>query len=128
MDSPEHVSKPASETRPWSAVLILLLLAATFPLVLLGAVKTSERFRNEITEWADPQSQPARDFEKYRDWFGPNEYVLVTWPDCTRDSVQLDSLRDALSEDERIRHLVGQVTSGRSVSYTHLTLPTICSV
>jgi predicted RND superfamily exporter protein len=113
--SPHEVAQSTGESRDWSAVTVLLFLALTFPLMLLAATKTSERFRNEITEWANPNSQPARDFRQYRDWFGPNEYVLVTWPGCTRDTEELDSLREKLRSDERIQSLIGQVTSGRSI-------------
>ena len=73
---------------------VLILFVLTFPLVLFASTQTTARFRNELTEWADPAALPTQQFRDYREWFGANEYVLMTWRGCT------------------------------PVSYTHLTLPT----
>eukprot|EP00969_Alexandrium_andersonii_P095737 4228345-Alexandrium_andersonii.AAC.1 len=51
---------------------------------------------------------------------------------CIRDSLELQLKRSPFSADSKpcartVRH-VGLVETAASVSYTHLTLPTICSV
>ena len=94
---------------------VLILFVLTFPLVLFASTQTTARFRNELTEWADPAALPTQQFRDYREWFGANEYVLMTWRGCTRDQAVLDTLRDRLQNDAKIRDLVDSVTSGRSV-------------
>ncbi len=93
---------------------VLLILAVTFPLVLLAASRASARFRNEITEWADPATDASQRFTDFRNWFGPNECVLLTWPGSSREDKALARVEQVLGED-RLGGLIDSVSSGRSV-------------
>lgn len=58
----------------------LIAFAICFPLVGTAATAVTARFRNDITSWADPESQQAQEFAAYRRDFGPGEFVLLALP------------------------------------------------
>ena len=125
IDSSQSTDSPAkSESRTllhrvsgvWlsRAGWVLFVLAVTFPLVLLASSRATARFRNEITEWANPATEASQRFTDFRNWFGPNEYVLLTWPGSSRDDATLARVEQVLGEN-RLGGLIDSVSSGRSV-------------
>ena len=56
------------------------LFVLSFPLVAFVSTLPPQNFRNEITEWGDQRSQAYTEFLDYRDKFGANELVVVSWP------------------------------------------------
>ena len=112
-DRPALVQRVAAVWLSRSA-WVLLALAGTFPLLMLASSRSAARFRNEITEWADPTTEASQRFAEFRTWFGPNEYVLLTWPDCTRADARLQRVEQLLTSD-RLGGMIESVNSGRSV-------------
>ena len=56
------------------------LFVLSFPLVAFVSALPPQTFRNEITEWGDRTSQAYAEFIDYRDKFGANELVIISWP------------------------------------------------
>ncbi len=92
----------------------LILFALCFPLVGIAASAVTARFRNEITAWADPESFQAEQFARYRQNFGPGEFVLMAFP-CSpseqNDRSSLQELSDLLKRPDATRWFRNVVTS-----------------
>ena len=95
----------------WKTLLVLL---TTFPLVLLCASLTGKRFRNDLTEWVNQETVVARQFAGYRDKFGINEYVLMTWPSCSPSDTRLTQVEADLNGPDA-EQWVDLVSSGATI-------------
>ena len=84
--------------------ILLALFVLTFPLVLYVSTLPPQRFRNEITEWGDRNSNAYQQFSEYRNKFGDNETVLISWPGCDLNDPRLEKVAVAIETQ-----LVGQV-------------------
>ena len=96
------------------AWLTLLSLLVSFPLVAVCASLTGQRFRNDLVQWVDQDSPAAKRFADFRDQFGINEYVLITWQGCDLDDERLVAVESDLAKAE-LDPWVDRVSSGRTV-------------
>ncbi len=97
------------------------VLAWLPPLVILGGLVfsvaglRSVRMNNEdVLRWL-PDTSPARaDYEFFRSVFAPDDYVVISWPDCRLDDPRLAEFCDRVREGTATG-LVHSVVSGRDV-------------
>lgn len=105
----------------------LALFLITFPCVGYVSTLPPQRFRNEITQWGNPDSQANQDYLVFRDKFGVNETVVLTWPDCTLLDTRIDCVVDQLESElaDEIRQVdSGRHLLGRLVDEANLSEPT----
>ena len=94
----------------------LIFLAITFPFVLVGAYLSMTTFKNELAKWPSPSSQVRQDYDHFRDSFGPNEVVLVSWPSCNFADVRLKDIQADLEDDANRKFFVRCGADCRSMS------------
>ena len=91
--------------------VFLVLFALTFPLVILVSTLPPQRFRNEITEWGDRSSLVYQQFSEYREKFGPNETVILSWPGCDLNDPRVEKV--VVEIETRLAGKVHNVFSGQ---------------
>lgn len=91
--------------------VFLVLFALTFPLVILVSTLPPQRFRNEITEWGDRSSLVYQQFSEYREKFGPNEAVILSWPGCDLNDPRVEKV--VVEIETRLAGKVHNVSSGQ---------------
>ena len=94
-------------------LVLLLIFAVTFPFVVYISTLPPQRFRNDITEWGNHNSETYRDFRQYQEQFGVNNFVVVTWPGCDLSDPRVESVSEKI-ETEMVSR-VQQVSSGQRV-------------
>ena len=93
--------------------ILLLIFVVTFPLVAYVSTLPPQRFRNDITEWGNRQSDTYQDFRKYREQFGINNYFVVTWPGCDLNDPRVEEVAEKIETELAGR--TKQVSSGQRI-------------
>ena len=91
--------------------ILLVLFALTLPLVVYVSTLPPQRFRNEITEWGDRSSLAYQHFNEYRQKFGANETVILSWPGCDLNDQRVEKV--AVGIETQLAEYVHNVSSGR---------------
>ncbi len=109
----------------------LLLVAVTLlPAILWGAVSVYQRSDNGIHQWLPRDYEATNDYYRFRDLFGSDEALLVTWVGCTLGDDRLEefaSFWKTAGDDNELSHVarhVEHVTTGTRV-YRQLIDPPI---
>jgi len=113
-------------------LITLLLVGATVPAVIYGALLGSQMKANAPGEWM-PRDFPARrDYELFMEAFGTGDLAVIGWPGCTVDDPRLERFATALANspeayDRQGRPHIGRFDSGyhavRSLTGDPLNLP-----
>ena len=93
--------------------VLLILFALTFPLVIYVSTLPPQRFRNEITEWGDRSSLAYQQFSQYREKFGANEAIILSWPGCDLVDPRVEKVAEAI--ETQLAGKVHNVSSGQRV-------------
>ena len=96
--------------KPTRERVLLLLFILTFPLVAYVSTLPAGRFRNEITEWGNKNSPAYQQYSDFRDRFGVNEFVVVSWPGCNLDDPRISKVTNRIKTE--LAGSVKQVSSG----------------
>ena len=91
--------------------VLLILFALTFPLVIYVSTLPPQRFRNEITEWGDRSSLAYQQFSEYREKFGANEAIILSWPGCDLVDPRVEKV--AVAIETQLADKVHNVSSGQ---------------
>ncbi len=91
--------------------VLLVLFALTFPLVAFVSTLPPQRFRNEITEWGDRNTLVYREFSAYREQFGANEPIILSWPGCELNDQRVEKV--AVEIETQLAGEVRNVSSGQ---------------
>ena len=70
-----------------------------------------QRFRNEITEWGDHGSQVYQQFSEYREKFGANETVILSWSGCDLSQQRVEDV--AVGIENQLAGYIRNVSSGQ---------------
>jgi predicted RND superfamily exporter protein len=89
------------------AVKLLLAAAACVPLIAWALLHVHESSDNSIDQWL-PQDYEATDvYYRFRDHFGSDEVVLVSWEGCTLDDPRLEQFAAAVEGEDGKPRLAG---------------------
>ena len=91
--------------------ILLAIFALTFPLVAYVSTLPPQRFHNEITQWGDQNSDAYTQFAEYRETFGANELVVISWPGCDLDDPRVEDVTRKI--ETQLKGLVLNVSSGQ---------------
>ena len=105
-----------NRTLPIAELFLLALFVITFPLVAYVSTLPVARFRNEITQWGSLDTTTYQQFVDYREKFGDNEYVVVSWPGCDLKDERVLEVSDRIAEE--LAGKVSQVFNGQAVYWT----------
>lgn len=93
--------------------ILIAMFVLSFPWVAYVSTLPPQRFHNEITQWGDRSSQAYADFVDYRQKFGPNELVVLSWPGCDLDDPRLEEVTSKI--ESQLGDRVQQVSNGQRV-------------
>ena len=98
--------------------LILLVAIALLPLAIHGARTALANNTNDVREWLPQEYGETADYRWFRQSFGNDEFVVISWPGCHADDPRLDlvakRLVPAASEpvDDNRRALFQRIITG----------------
>ena len=88
---------------------IILATIVSIPLLILGASETIRQKRSDVYDFF-PRGFPATEtYEWFREYFGGDQYILVSWQGCVLDDARLPMFAEALLSTD------GEQTGGRFV-------------
>ncbi len=100
---------------------ILIVFALLLPFVGYGALRAVLSNSNDVRSWLPDDDGETIQYKWFKDHFGLEEFVLVTWSNCTLDdprlaqfAAQLISLDDVPAASRR-RELFAKVVTGPGV-------------
>lgn len=105
-------------TAKWKPVMtrefcLIAMFLITFPVVAYVSTLPPQRFHNEITQWGDRSSKAYADFTDYRQKFGANELVVLSWPGCDLEDPRLEEVTSKI--ESQLGDRVQQVSNGLRV-------------
>jgi predicted RND superfamily exporter protein len=119
-DGPRPAPSSPQTPRRW-AIVVLCGLAALLPLTILGDLAAIRSNVNDVRDWLPAHFAETRQYREFREWFGSDEFVIVSWPGCTLDDPRLEQLSANLRERSLAREehgagpLFTRVTTGREL-------------
>ncbi len=91
--------------------ILLALFVLTFPVVAYVSTLPPQRFRNEITQWGDLNSIAFQQFKDYREKFGTNEAIILSWPGCVLNDPRVEKVTTGI--ETKLKSKVRNVSSGQ---------------
>lgn len=82
--------------RIWTVWLVLALA----PLLMLGSWIALQQNANKVNDWLPKEYDATINYEWFREHFGNDEFVLVSWEGCTLEDTRLDRLAKVLKSSE----------------------------
>jgi len=105
-----------NRTLPIVELFLLALFVISFPLVAYVSTLPVARFRNDITQWGDLDSATYQQYVDYRQKFGDNEFVVVSWPGCDLKDERVLEVSDRIAKE--LAGDVVHVFNGQAVYWT----------
>lgn len=96
-----------------SVVLAAALLIAPAGWAVVLAVRSNA---NDVRDWVPAHYAETRDYRWFREYFGNEDFVVVSWPGCTLDDPRLARLAEQLRERNEQRAQRGEFTPFRRVA------------
>ena len=77
-------------------LLILTLAAFLLPFVVLGAQRAMRTNTNDVRTWLPNDYEETRHYQWFKEKFGTEEFILVTWEGCILDNPKVPLLAHKL--------------------------------
>ncbi len=112
---------PATHTRPRWAIAVLVVLGCLVPLAAIGVRAAIRSNTNDVRDWLPAHFPETKQYAWFREQFGSEEFVVVSWPGCDLDDPRLEQLSAKLTERSAASELQGnsplftRVTTGREM-------------
>jgi uncharacterized protein len=98
------------------ALWVLLIGAFLLPLAGLGVRQAIRSNANDFRDWVPAQYAETRDYRWFRQYFGNEDFVVVSWPDCTLDDKRLAQFAGRLRERNNLHEQRGEPQPFRRVT------------
>ena len=91
------------------------------PLTVLGVFAAIRSNVNDVRDWLPAHFAETGQYREFRERFGNDEFVVVSWPGCNLDDPRLEQLSANLSARSLAREqydtdpLFTRVTTGREL-------------
>lgn len=113
-------SPPAKHSPRW-AIAVLCVLGCLLPLTGYGDLAAIRSNINDVRDWLPSHFPETKQYAWFREQFGSEEFVVVSWPGCDLDDPRLEQLsaklteRSVASESQANTPLFTRVTTGREM-------------
>jgi predicted RND superfamily exporter protein len=101
---PSGDGKPS---RPRWAIAVFCLLLCLLPLTIMAAITAIISNVNDVRDWLPKHYKETGQYEWFRERFGSEEFVIVSWPGCTLEDARLKQLSSILAERSRSEESLG---------------------
>src|SRR6185436_4551527 len=81
-----------------------------------GVLQAIRSNANDVRDWVPAHYPESRDYRWFREKFGNEDFIVVSWPGCTLDDERLAQLATRLRERRELHLLRGEDTPFRRVS------------
>ena len=81
--------------------LILFIAGVLLPLAVIGERLAIHFTSNDVREWLPKGYAETNQYRWFREHFGSEEFVLVTWPGCVLDEPRLEQLAASLDPSDK---------------------------
>ncbi len=98
------------------ALWVLLIGAFALPIAGLGARQAIRSNANDFRDWVPAHYPESRDYRWFRQHFGNEDFVVVSWPGCTLDDERLAKLAQRLREQNTLHEQRGEPTPFRRIA------------
>lgn len=78
------------------ALLILVIMTFTLPIMAVGVKRTLESVRNNIKEWLPEGTAESQLHNWFQQNFPNEQFILMSWEGCTLDDPRLDVMKHRL--------------------------------
>jgi predicted RND superfamily exporter protein len=112
---------PATHIRPRWAIAVLVVLGCLLPLTAIGVRAAIRSNTNDVRDWLPAHFPETKQYAWFREQFGSEEFVVVSWPGCDLNDPRLEQLSAKLTERSAASELQGnsplftRVTTGREM-------------
>src|SRR5688572_15985046 len=119
-DGPSQATSRLRAPPRWP-IVVLCGLVALLPLTVLGVLTAIESNVNDVGDWLPAHFAETAQYREFKEWFGSDEFVIVSWPGCNLDDPRLADLSANLRERSLVRQqhgappLFSRVTTGREL-------------
>ena len=119
-DGPPRATNWLTAPRRWP-IVVLCGLVALLPLTVLGVLTAIKSNVNDVRDWLPAHFAETIQYGEFKEWFGSDEFVIVSWPGCNLDDPRLAELAAHLRERSwaHSQHddapLFTRVTTGREL-------------
>ena len=77
-------------------VAILLISAALVPLISWGVYRAIRSNSNDVRDWLPADYPETQQYAWFTRHFGVQDFIVVSWPDCTLEDPRLDEFARTL--------------------------------
>lgn len=105
---PSWLGFVGKQTRPKWAIAVFGLLVLLLPLTIMAARTAISSNVNDVRDWLPAHYEETRQYQWFRDRFGSEEFVVVSWPGCTLDDERLPQLSSLLAKRSRDGESLGK--------------------
>ncbi len=98
------------------ALSVLLIAAFLLPMAGLGARQAIRSNANDVRDWVPSHYTETRDYRWFREHFGNEDFIVVSWPGCTLEDERLALLAERLRECNELHLRRGEPTPFRRIS------------
>jgi predicted RND superfamily exporter protein len=91
-----------------TAVAVLMLTAFAVPLTIKGVREAVRSNANDVRDWLPGHYPETTQYRWFRQHFGNEDFVVVSWPGGTLDDGRLDQFAQALRERDAAYRATGQ--------------------
>jgi predicted RND superfamily exporter protein len=105
--------------------VILVVAASLIPFIVWGGYRAILSNSNDVRDWLPLKYPETREYRWFREQFGAQDFVVVSWPGCTLEDARLDRFAESLSAQRGSNgddQLCGPIVTGRSL-LRQLTMP-----
>jgi len=103
-------ARPPRFTR-WHWLIVLAFLGFG-PVLVIGAIEAKKTQGNNIEQWLPADNQASINHKHFLKHFGSDEFVMVSWQDCTLDDERLPRFAEAVRKHVEVEgeHAGGAAT------------------
>ena len=83
------------------------------PVCVLGALRLESNME-DVFQWLPDESEDRTVYNRLVEYFGSDDFIVVSWPGCSLASAECDRLVDAIKQTDE-RGLITEAVSGRQV-------------
>jgi uncharacterized protein len=117
---PRRAPSRLTAPRRW-AIVVVFGLIGLLPLTVLGVLAAIKSNANDVRDWLPAHFAETAQYREFKEWFGSDEFVIVSWPGCNLDDPRLDELsanlraRSLVHQQQGAPPLFSRVTTGREL-------------
>ena len=98
-------------------VSLLVVAAALIPMIAWGGFRAIVSNSNDVRDWLPSKYRETQEYQWFTDHFGQQDFIVVSWPECTLQDQRLDEFARQLNEHagDASQFTLGTVFTGRSM-------------